>query len=119
MTKEQAARNIALAEALESGKYKQGRGVLREGDCFCCIGVACDLLDSAGWNEDGCYLGKIAYAPRNVFEAYGWNNANPAIPFDGFSQSAADLNDEGRSFPEIAQGFRALAAKLLEAANAK
>lgn len=30
--------------ALRSGEYQQGRNSLREGDCFCCLGVACDLF---------------------------------------------------------------------------
>ena len=30
-------------DALRSGKYEQGRGFLRVGDKFCCLGVLCDL----------------------------------------------------------------------------
>lgn len=34
-----------LAEALESGKYKQGRGLLYHApeNSYCCLGVACNL----------------------------------------------------------------------------
>ena len=32
-------------EALRSGKYKQGRGSLKEGNKYCCLGVACDLYN--------------------------------------------------------------------------
>jgi hypothetical protein len=42
-------------EALESGRYKQGRSALRRDDAFCCLGVACDLLDPTGWRADGIY----------------------------------------------------------------
>jgi hypothetical protein len=39
-------------EALENGKYKQGRGCLKDNKGnFCCIGVFCDLLDSSKWTE--------------------------------------------------------------------
>lgn len=32
-------------EALRSGRYKQGRGVLRQGNEFCCLGVLADIMD--------------------------------------------------------------------------
>jgi hypothetical protein len=40
--------------ALRSGKYEQGRGMLRHKndnglDCFCCLGVLCDIYDSSRW----------------------------------------------------------------------
>lgn len=35
-------------EALRSGRYKQGMHVLRDGDKFCCLGVAADLA-GAEW----------------------------------------------------------------------
>ena len=39
-------------EALEHGDYKKGRNVLRtEHDEYCCLGVACDLVDSDQWNN--------------------------------------------------------------------
>lgn len=35
----------AWVHALESGKYQQGQGLLRDGDDqFCCLGVACDIV---------------------------------------------------------------------------
>lgn len=38
-------------EALRSGRYKQGRGGLRDGDnCYCCLGVLADLVDPHGWS---------------------------------------------------------------------
>ena len=37
--------------ALRSGKYKQTRGNLQDGDGFCCLGVLCDLVDSEAWEE--------------------------------------------------------------------
>lgn len=37
--------------ALESGKYKQAPGTLRDikTDGYCCLGVLCDILDSSLW----------------------------------------------------------------------
>lgn len=31
------------AEALESGKYKQCTGRLKDGDSYCCLGVLCEI----------------------------------------------------------------------------
>ncbi len=37
---------IKWIEALRSGKYKQGRDLLRKDDEYCCLGVACDIFKS-------------------------------------------------------------------------
>lgn len=37
-------------EALRSGRYKQGRTLLRSiDDEYCCLGVLCDIVDPDGW----------------------------------------------------------------------
>lgn len=36
-------------EALRSDVYEQGRGCLRQGDKYCCLGVALDVLDHDAW----------------------------------------------------------------------
>jgi len=33
---------------LRSGKYKQGKGLLRSGDKHCCLGVFCEIAAAAG-----------------------------------------------------------------------
>jgi len=41
-------------EALRSGRYKQGRGFLRNAnDEFCCLGVLCDIVDPSRWEKNG------------------------------------------------------------------
>lgn len=38
-------------DALRSGKYAQGYGLLRSGiDKYCCIGVLCDIAEPRGWS---------------------------------------------------------------------
>lgn len=39
-------------KALRSGEYQQTQGVLTTLSEFCCLGVACDLLDPDGWTVD-------------------------------------------------------------------
>lgn len=35
--------------ALRSGEYAQAKGRLRKPDGFCCLGVACDLMEGIAW----------------------------------------------------------------------
>ena len=95
MTKKLATKWIA---ALRSGKYKQGKGFLRdENDNYCCLGVL---------------LSNIQY-PRNVYEYDGHYKQNIPENFKGFKHghgfipslkiSLAELNDvKEYTFADIA-----------------
>ena len=91
MTPEFKAKWVA---ALRSGKYEQCRGDLRRGDKFCCLGVACDLIDKDGWEKEVGSFGM------------GWNGYESAdLPFilSDESRILVELNDTaGLSFEEIA-----------------
>lgn len=103
-------------EALRSGQYTQGKGVLRTGaDRFCCLGVLCDLVDPSGWGQlsavetcvDGRDMELDAYSyeyrearvatslPNNLREIVGLQPAD--------MRALIQLNDFGRSFETIAQ----------------
>lgn len=78
--------------ALRSGDYKQGTGVLRDkNDNYCCLGVACDLAGVEWRAYDGCYkalingVGSDTSLPSPVMSYFGmrdrqgrfygeWNN---------------------------------------------
>lgn len=47
--------------ALESGKFEQAKWTLRQGNAFCCLGVACHVIDPKGWTLD---IGSTAYSFR-------------------------------------------------------
>lgn len=129
MNKIQAKRNIKLAEALESGEFKQGKGCLRYRDLqdgedyFCCLGVACQLYREKAsfslWAENIVhanllFMGKENYPPQNVVDYYGWDGTSPKIVIGKKSNSAAEFNDTGKSFKLIAKGFRRLAEQVLK-----
>ena len=82
-------------EALRSGKYEQCRGALRKGDTFCCLGVACDLIDKDGWEKNDMF-------------GMGWKGTgceSTDLPFINSDEaiSLSELNDTARlSFEEIA-----------------
>lgn len=96
--------------ALRSGDYKQGKGRLRIGDEFCCLGVACDLAEKAGLitsvkvpgtvNLDIYeYRGDTALLPPIVMEWLGVPNANPLL---SSGDNVANLNDDRVPFAVIA-----------------
>lgn len=113
-------RQLALVEALESGKYQQYRSALRHVvDGYCCLGVACDIydateVDGTGWssrdNEDNDpevrYLGESAYLPMSVMEWFGFrDHAGNSLNL-GLMDSLIEMNDDGVSFIEIAKVLR-------------
>ena len=98
-------------EALRSGKYKQGTYALRDEDnCFCCLGVLCDVIDPVGWTDVTC---RSSMNSKRVFKHQG-ASAFPNIQLleQHFNFSRCDVreklsklagaNDGGISFAEIA-----------------
>ena len=50
LTESQVAFIEEWIRALETpGRYKQTKKALRRGDCFCALGVLCDLANPAAW----------------------------------------------------------------------
>lgn len=96
--------------ALRSGKYEQGHGVLKSGDKFCCLGVACELAKTfpAPNNEGQSWI--TSFLPIEVLEMLGgtYDSKNEAQVFAiGKGQITTDelaqLNDDrGFSFSDIA-----------------
>jgi hypothetical protein len=108
-------------QALESGEWKQADGVLFDGEGYCCLGVACRLVDdkhpalalegdgySVGWSEDGAsnqqtappdvQSGLLLKTPNGDFVGRRfWLRGHPSL---------TDANDNGASFPEIAAHIR-------------
>lgn len=115
----------ALVDALRSGNYRQGQGQLRrklvqadaQFDEYCCLGVACDISGVGSWqpqpeSQDYVYempdgTGDSIYLPRAVSDWLGWAEdgairVNDSIRSPG---TLASLNDDGKSFLDIAQAI--------------
>jgi len=97
-----------LVEALESGKYTQIHGQLRaripqlsKQYGFCCLGVACDISKRNTWVTEK-YSGKNLFLPATVSNWLGVEGED--IFLDG--DSASTMNDNGKSFKEIAKAIR-------------
>ena len=109
--------------ALRSGDYKQGQHALRyDDDTFCCLGVACDLIDPNAWDAGT----RLKFNSPMSFKA--WEDKHPV--HDQFCRSScyslptstrlgavldtvevtgiqvmdlvAEKNDDGASFADIA-----------------
>lgn len=102
---------IAWLEALESGEWKQGRERLRKGDAYCCLGVATKIVApysraiklSCGLSiGHGCSGNQSA--PPITVNRIGFRTPEGGSGLDG--ANLAFMNDEGRTFSEIAAFVR-------------
>lgn len=101
-------------KALENGEYKQGKGLLRKGDEYCCLGVACDLALKNGVEmqvtkaESGETLYNLnsRFLPIEVNCWLGLRNADTMSVYTSKNGTLVDLNDNGHSFSEIAEIIR-------------
>ena len=83
-------------KALRSGKYKQARGYLKTDVGHCCLGVLCTLTP---YKNNYTKMNDNETLPRAVMKETGIYNPAGTLP-DGACLSK--LNDDGRSFEEIA-----------------
>lgn len=101
-------------DALRSGEYEQGQNCLRdEFNCFCCLGVAADVLGYDMWVPAG-----EVYADRFGNPIKGWGLMSSGrvdiLPEDFWKQimggahklldqtMLAEMNDGGASFIDLA-----------------
>jgi len=106
-----------LISALRSNKYKQGVGYLRRDDCYCCLGVACDLFSCDRWRLQGnifTYLDYQHILPLEVRHYYGFPSEYGCI-FEDYD--LVYLNDAGMPFFEIANKIEYWIQKECEIVN--
>lgn len=106
-------------QALRSGEYQQGNGVLhrpgRTGDYpepeqFCCLGVLCRIAVESGLDipvhvdSTVHYDYHSSYLPRSVSEWAGIDDINPTVTVTSYETPVAlsYLNDNDTTFSEIA-----------------
>lgn len=93
--------------ALRSGDYAQVRGYLHTPEGFCCLGVACDLIDPDGWDEQQSGEGIASsrkYFPyqNNLFWIPTMLAARIGI-YQYFQDKLSSMNDEDKvNFDDIA-----------------
>lgn len=96
-------------KALKSGKYKQTSGYLRKDDGFCCLGVLCNLHAkehpkiAKTQTNPNVYLGQMCVLPDSVKQWAEMDTDNGLI-YNGKSHGClSEMNDQGKSFKEIAE----------------
>jgi hypothetical protein len=123
-------------EALDSGRYKQAPGRLRNVhvDGFCCLGVACDLSGTGTWDDEGYFVANDSgrfegsCLPIHLLDVLGLNTDTgtfevASLPGELQAEIIAlytktddevpsvceltSMNDRGASFPLIAKVIRA------------
>jgi len=85
---------------LRSKKYEQGKGQLRSGNKFCCMGVGCDLFgkeNSIKWKENS-FMRALRFLPFDVMRWLGLNDDGGAY----LNDKLTCLNDDGTTFDRIA-----------------
>ena len=100
------ARAKELIAALQSGKYTQTKGRLRDGDAFCCLGVACDISGIGKWNGNS-YSSEEDVLTNEVRDYFGFHNSNGGVRDYTTESCLSELNDQGHSFTEIADFIEA------------
>lgn len=102
------------AEALESGKYKQGMYSLKtSSNYFCCLGVLCDISGLGKWDDTNAFRTDNESAskvlPKNVKNWAGMSFKNGDYKGQsGFFCSLSRYNDGNpqTTFTEIASFIR-------------
>ena len=99
--------------ALLSGKYKQGKEVLRrKNNTFCCLGVLCDLYikeNGGEWkmrkNDEGSYsiMRNNTRLPRIIQRWAGINSTEGSYYSDDDETLANDNDSGGKGFKTIAK----------------
>lgn len=106
--------------ALRSGHYKQGKRYLCEGNKYCCLGVACDLLGEL--KQDSYYLNRRVTKDAEEYTYLEYRVAQKlnmsligALNWSGQEHvvALATMNDNGMSFEEIADFLEEQANKYL------
>lgn len=96
-------------EALRSGVYEQGTGHLRTSDNkYCCLGVLCDIwaqdvgVEWAVFADLFSIKGVILLPPSDVICWAGLQRQYPEVYLDDELCTLSKLNDNGKTFAEIA-----------------
>ena len=95
-------------KALRSGKYRQGKGQLKDEypsgkASYCCLGVLCDLYNKTCKTDrwEKTFYSEDTDLPWTVMKWAGLDDSDPVIDIKS-NQEASMLNDHGSSFNEIA-----------------
>src|ERR1022692_3350099 len=88
-------------KALESGRYKQTTGCLKDDSGYCCLGVLCNVLNRGRWDKDdeNSYKGQSGGLPSEIKDLCNITN-------DQESSLVHLNNDDQADFKNIAKWIK-------------
>jgi hypothetical protein len=90
-------------EALRSGKYQQGQGILKGGNEYCCLGVLCEVMGATFYSGSPVLLSNSQTLKRSSGDELLNRNALQIVGMTERDQDmVAKMNDGGKSFANIA-----------------
>ncbi len=100
----------AWLKALESGEYRQCRKSMTHGGAYCCLAVACEVLNLPK-DKHGDFIDANGTAPVAAIEAMRLRSDIGSFYFEApigqvSASSLAGANDDGATFSEIAAFIR-------------
>lgn len=105
-TEEQKRARKLWVEALRSGEYQQTKGHLQNSVGHCCLGVLCEVAEHEGvkvYREENMLAGATLRHQDDVKQWAGISQGAGLFKYVGHAPtSLVDLNDNGKSFSEIA-----------------
>lgn len=112
-----------LVDELRTTEHQQARNALSRhtrngGTSYCCLGIACEIAIANGLEIEksmqfsqgnigsgmGIYDEEMGSLPPSVQRWYGFDKGNPYLD-EHNTMTAAEYNDGGMSFPDIADKF--------------
>ncbi len=100
-------------DALRSGQYIQTKRTLRRADCFCAVGVLCDIYSkekNIGWEDANKYseqksiLGICGVAPDEIEEWAGLDDISLSPATSNSYDRVIKMNDNSNcTFEQIAE----------------
>lgn len=104
-------------KALRSGKYKQGKGVLRTADNkFCCLGVLVDVMNKKAWSKGTALSSVLIKGLARDVACYQAEEQATALDRDTMNRIGLEphrqgelinMNDDGKKFETIANHIEA------------
>ena len=97
--------------ALRDPTREQTKGLLRNANAMCCLGVLCDVIDSTEWQKSGTQWSygdnwDSALPPKAINEAVGFTPHQEALVINGLLSPPQQHNDEhNATFLQIADAI--------------
>lgn len=89
-------------EGLKSGKYTHYKSSLRSNDdCFCALGVLCDIVDPNGWSKNDGRTGEVHWSHQMRYAFPTQDLLDDAGISPSQTTMIIQLNEKNNGFEEV------------------